>query len=350
MSLTEPVSTSTADTTAIKRRSGALGALGDLTRIPSAGVILATIVLTLGIGAFHPRFLRMAQIMDILQGSTYVGFIAIGMAFLIAMREIDLSVGSLLALCVITSALLVNHGWNPWLAGLLGIVIGGGLGGVNAILVTVIRIPTIVATLATLSVYRGLTIGFTNGQPVTFDNKALGSSFFSVLAGKVAGVPLSVIVLVIVAITFSVVMHRTKYGYRVLAMGSNPDAAQFAGISLRRVRTQTLVLVGVLCGIGAMFALAYFSSADPNVGTGFELQAIAAAIIGGTPLRGGSGTVIGAVFGAILLNVVVSGLTYFSITATWSAFATGLIILVAVSIDSIFRRRRSRGNQPRAAL
>jgi ribose transport system permease protein len=138
-----------------------------------------------------------------------------------------------------------------------------------------------------------------------------------------------------------VMLHHTPFGYRVLAIGSNPDAAQFSGISVTRVRTQVLILVGLLAGVAGVLGLAFFTSGDPNIGGGFELQAIAAAVIGGTPLRGGSGTVLGAAVGAVLLNVVATGLTYFNVPANWSEFATGAVILLAVGIDSLARRRRA---------
>src|SRR5262249_27315952 len=140
----------------------------------------------------------------------------------------------------------------------------------------------------------------------------------------------------------------TPFGYRVRSIGSNPEAATFSGISIPRVRVQALVLMGLLGGLSGMMGLAFFQSGDPNVGTGFELQAIAAAVIGGTPLRG-SGTVVGAMFGAILLGVVNSGLVYFNVPINWSAFATGAVILAAVSLDSLLRRRR-RGERSGLAL
>lgn len=322
-------------------------AVGRMFRFPATSVLIATVALTLIIGALHPDFLRIGQLLDILQASTYVGLIAIGMSYLIAMREIDLSVGSMFGLSVIGAAMLMEQGWPAWLAALAGVIIGGALGMVNALLVTFVRIPTIVATLATLSVYRGLAIGITNGQPVT--DFSTDSSFFNFLGGKLGGVPVSVYVLVIFAVPLALAMHRTKFGYRVLAVGSNPEAAEFSGISVARVRTQVLIMVGLLCGVAGMLGLAFFSSGDPNIGSGFELQAIAAAVIGGTPLRGGSGTVFGAILGAILLNVVAAGLSYFNIPANWSAFATGLVIIVAVGLDSFVRRRR-RGGQPATAL
>jgi ribose transport system permease protein len=312
----------------------------------SGSVLAATIVLALAIGVLHPEFFSWEQIKDVLAQSVYVGILAAGMAFLISMRELDLSVGSVFGLSLIASALLMRGGMNPWLAAVIGILLGGGMGLVNAMLVQVIAIPTIVATLATLSMYRGLALALSDGQQVT--GLPTGSSFFTFLGGDALGLPVSVWVLLLTAIVLTVVLRMTPFGYRVRSIGSNPEAATFSGISIPRVRVQALVLVGLLGGLAGMMGLAFFQSGDPNVGTGFELQAIAAAVIGGTPLRGGSATVVGAMFGAILLGVVNSGLVYFNVPLNWSAFATGAVILAAVSLDSLLRRRR-RGRRSRAA-
>jgi len=293
----------------------------------------------IAIGILRPTYLQTSQILDVLQASAYVGLLAAGMAYLISMREIDLSVGSQFGLCLISVAILIDSGWNTWLAAVAGILLGGVLGAVNAVIVTYVRIPTIVATLATLSVFRGLAIAVADGTQVA--GLPVTDPFFDIVGGKVLGIPFSVLILAAMVIIVGVTLHHTPFGHRVLAIGSNPEAAQFAGISIARVRTQVLILVGVLAGIAAVLGLAFFTSGDPNIGGGFELQAIAAAVIGGTPLRGGSGTVLGAAVGAILLNVVATGLSYFSVPANWSAFATGVAILLAVGIDSLARRRRT---------
>jgi ribose transport system permease protein len=218
-------------------------------------------------------------------------------------------------------------------------VLGGVLGAVNATIVSAVGIPTIIATLATLSVFRGLAIALTDGSQVV--GLPVEDSFFTIVGGKVFGIPFSVIVLAVIVLLIGVMLHHTPFGYRVLAIGSNPDAARFSGISVTRVRTQVLILVGLLAGVAGVLGLGFFTSGDPNIGGGFELAAIAAAVIGGTPLRGGSGTILGAAVGAILLNVVATGLTYFNVPANWSEFATGAVILLAVGIDSLARRRRA---------
>ena len=306
--------------------------------VESNSVLVATIALIAFIGVMHPDFLAWGQLKEVVQNSVYVGIIAAGMAFLISMREIDLSVGSMFGLSLVASALLVQGGMDPWVAGLIGVGLGCAMGLFNAVLVQFIAIPAIIATLATLSMYRGLSQALSDGQQVT--GLPADNSFFTFLGGDKLGLPVSVWILILVAIVLTLVLRFTPYGYRVRAIGSNPEAATFSGISIPRVRVQTLVLLGALSGLAGMLGLAFFISGDPNIGTGFELQAIAAVVIGGTPLRGGSATVVGAVLGAILLSAVNSGLAYFDVPVNWSSFATGAVILTAVALDSLIRGRR----------
>jgi ribose transport system permease protein len=306
--------------------------------VESNSVLVATVALIAFIGIIHPDFLEWGQLKEVVQNAAYVGIIAAGMAFLLSMREIDLSVGSMFGLTLVSAALFIQHGMNPWLGALLGILLGCTMGLLNAILVQFIAIPAIVATLATLSMYRGLSQALSDGEQVT--GLPAENGFFTFMGGDFAGLPVSVWVMIITAIVLTAVLRFTPYGYRVRAIGSNPEAATFSGISIPRVRVQTLVLVGALSGLSGMLGLAFFISGDPNIGTGFELQAIAAAVIGGTPLRGGSATVVGAVLGSILLSAVNSGLAYFDVPVNWSSFATGAVILAAVALDSLIRGRR----------
>lgn len=319
-------------------------AVRGLTTAESASVLIATVTLVVVIGIFHHDFLSKDNLLAILQQSVYVGILAAGMSFLLAMRELDLSVGSNFGVSLIGAALLMQHGWNPWLAGLAAVVFGGLFGLGNALAVQVFQIPTIIATLATLSMGRGLALALTSGQQVI--DLPADNSFFTFLGGEVLGVATSVWVFAGVVVVLTVILRMTPFGYRIRSIGSNPEAAAFAGISIARVRMQALVLMGLLCGLAGALALAFFISGDPNIGTGFELQAIAAAVIGGTPLRGGSGTAVGAALGAILLTVVSSGLIFFDVPLNWTAFATGAVILLAVALDSLLRRRSRPDRQP----
>ncbi|SFL73212.1 ABC transporter permease [Geodermatophilus ruber] len=303
------------------------------------GVLIATVVLVLAIGAFYPRFLQFDQLMAILNQATYVGILACGMAFLLAMRELDLSVGSVYALTALACAMLVQSGLNPWLSALLAIVVGGLLGLFNALLIQYFKLPSIVATLATLAMFRGLTLALSDGTQVL--GPPVDDSFSQVIGGDVAGVPVTGIVLVVVALVLTVVLRATPFGYRVRSIGSNPDAAAFSGIPVNRVRMQAFVLTGALGGLAGVLTIGYLGAADPNTGTGYELLAIAAAVIGGTSLAGGKATIVGAALGAVLLGVVGSGLAYFSVPINWNQFATGAVILAAVALDSVVRRRRT---------
>jgi ribose transport system permease protein len=222
-------------------------------------------------------------------------------------------------------------------------VLGGFLGAFNALVIQYVRIPSLIATLATLSLFRGLVFALSGGIQVT--GLPLEHPFFDWLGGKfVLGLPVSVWMMAAVVILLNVLLNFTPFGYRIRQIGSNPAAAVFSGIPVALVRLQVFVLGGVLAAVSGLLALAFFTSADPNIGHGFGLVAVAAAIVGGTPLRGGTASAIGAAIGAVLFSSVTSGLVYFNIPANWSQFATGAVILIAVALDSLIRNRGKRGS------
>ncbi len=304
------------------------------------GVLIATILLIIVIGIIHPEFLAASQLLDILSQATFVAILACGMAFLLAMRELDLSVGSTYGLTSLCAALLMHAGVPSWFGVVTGLVIGALLGLANGLLIQLFRLPSIIATLATLSIYRGLIYALSNGNQVVA--LPLSDPFARFVGGSLLGVPTNVWVLVVVIVVLILLLHTTPFGYRVRSIGSNPTAAQFSGLPTRQVRLLAFVMMGALGGLAGMLSLGYFGSSDPNLGVGYELLAIAAAVIGGTPLRGGKATIIGAALGSILLGVVSSGLAYFNVPINWTDFATGLVILLAVALDSTLRRARTR--------
>jgi len=310
--------------------------------IDEVGVVVVLVALVLVIGAFRPAFLDQAQLMDVVRQAAFIGVLACGMTYLLAMRELDLSIGSTFGLSIVVGAILMREGVDPWLAAVLAVVAGALLGMINGILCNVLRIPSIIATLGTLSVFRGLALAISDGRTVAGLPREHG--FFAVIGGDILGVPTSIWVLLIVGGVLTVVFKATPFGFRVRAIGSNPDAARFSGISIPRVRLQVLILSGALAGVAGVLTLGFFASGQPTIGQGYELQAIAAAIIGGTPLRGGSGTVWGSLLGTIILGTVASGLVYFGVPINWSLFATGIVILLAVALDALLRRRGTVGD------
>jgi len=326
--------------------------LDSLLEVQSNSVLIA-LALLLGLFAVtHPEFFTLRQIDIVLQSSVYVGVIACGMSFLIAMRQLDLSVSSTLALTAGIAALLMNQGWNPWLAAAAALACACGMGFLNGFLVQTIGISALLATLATYYLYNGLNDGLTNSNTVNIGytineqpiahNHAASSSFFTVFTGNFLWIPVAAWIMLAIAVGLTIVLRYTPFGYRVRSIGSNPEAALFSGISIARVRYQAFILVGVVSGLAGLLVLEFFHSADPSVGGADNLLAIAAVIIGGTPMRGGSATVFGAMIGAILLSAVTSGLVYFNINENWSQFALGAVILGAVSVDSIIRAGRRR--------
>ncbi|HQZ12867.1 MAG TPA: ABC transporter permease, partial [Devosia sp.] len=309
-----------------------------------SSAVIALIVVVGIVGAFHPNFLAPGQLINVVQSSVYAALIAAGLVFLIPQNEIDLSVGGNYVLTGIVAALLMRAGMPPVFAIIISLGVAMGVGLLNAFTSQVIGIPSLIGTLAMSWMLRGLALALAGGTQVT--GVPLSDPILAVLGGgRVLGIPVSIILLIVVGIVLTLVMRNTPFGYRVREIGSNPDAAAFSGIPVRRTRTIGFVLAGFMAGLAGIVALAFFTVGDPQSGGGIELFAVAGAVIGGTPLAGGRATVFGAIIGAILLTAVAVGLVYFQIPATWAQFATGAVILGAVSVDGLVQRQRRRAAQ-----
>ncbi|MEO8906683.1 MAG: ABC transporter permease [Microbacteriaceae bacterium] len=325
-----------------ERRAAAAPSRSGLRRIlghEQVGIVVVLVVIVGLIGAFHPNFLSANSLLGLVRSAAFVAIVAFGMVFLIAMRELDLSVGAIFGLSTLLSAQLMAAGMPGWLGLLAGPAIGVLLGAVNAYFSNTFQIPVIIVTLGTLTLFRGIAVVESGSQAVS--GLPISDSFFTVMGNSIFGVPVSVIAVVLIGIILTVVFTRTPFGARVRAIGSNESAARFSGIRVGRTRTQVLMLVGGLCGLSGVLSLAYFQGADATVGTGLELQVIAAAIIGGTAISGGTGSVPGALVGALVIAAISSGLVYFSIGPSWSGVVTGATVLIAVSADGALRRRRA---------
>jgi ribose transport system permease protein len=304
------------------------------------GVLLSLIALVLIIGAFNPGFLSRVSFTTVTNQAALYGIMALGMVFLLSMREIDISVGSMYAVTVLGAGQLMKAGLDPWLGGLAAVAIGALLGAFNGVVTNLLGIPTIIVTLGTLSMFRGLGLIISDGATVA--GLPDQHPFFTRLGANLLGVPAVVWAMLLLTVVLSVIYRRTRFGIVVRAIGANEEAARLGGISVERIRLYALTLMGVLAGISGMMTLAYFGSADPTIGTGYELQVIAAAVIGGTALQGGSGTVLGALLGALIIAVIQSGLIQFGVGANWSIFATGGVIIGAVALDAAVKRQRAR--------
>jgi ribose/xylose/arabinose/galactoside ABC-type transport system permease subunit len=311
-------------------------------RLPDeTGVLVALIVLVVAIGLVRPDFLRPVALFQLLQNAAFTGMLAVGMVFVVVIRDIDLSVGWVFNLSAIVGAQLMLWGVDPILAAAASIGTGGLLGLVNGSLAVGLRIPVIIITLGTAYAYRGLSLVVTGSHSLAPTDKT--SPFFSVWTNKLFDiVPSNGIAFLALAVAMHLLLHHTRFGYRVQAMGSNPDAARLAGIPVDRTRIMVLLLMGLVAGlVGAVF-VGFRQAIDPTIGDNYLLPVVAAVIIGGTPLSGGRGTIFGAVIGAVMIQAIQNATLFLQIDAKWSFFVTGAVIIIAVAVDQLVRRQRTR--------
>ena len=311
-------------------------------RLPDeTGVLVALVTLIVIIGALRPNFLLPATLFQQASGAAFIGMLALGMVFVVAIRDIDLSVGWMFNFSAVIAAKAMVAGVDPWIAAGIGVVFGGLLGLVNGVLTVWLRIPVIIITLGTFSAFRGLSLVVNESRAVVPPDKT--GSFFALFDIKVFDlIPIVAILFLLLAVALHLLLHRTRFGYRVQALGSNPDAARLAGIPVDRTRILVLVLMGAVAGLtGAMF-LGFREAIDPVTGGDYLLPVVAAVIIGGTPLSGGRGTIIGAVVGALIIQVITTGILFLGVDVKWSTFVTGAVIIIAVAVDQLVRRQRER--------
>jgi len=255
------------------------------------------------------------------------------------MGDIDLSVGSIWMLSSVMMAIALRDGYSIWIAFAVCVLVATLCGFLNGALGVALGIPTIIVTLGTLSLYRGLGLVVTNATPVAGYN--LDTWFFKWIGGRdpIFGIWISVWVMLVVGIVGWILFNRTPFGRRVQAIGSNRQAALFSGIRISRTRIMVMTLMGFIVGIAAVVALAFNRNGSPTVGVGTELGVIAATIIGGTALSGGSGSVLGAILGALIIALIQNGLALLAVPPAWSTAVTGIVIIVAVTLDYLIKRR-----------
>ncbi len=301
------------------------------------GIVLAFFVLCLALSVLNPYFFTRLNIINVFRQASINGILAIGQTFVILTGGIDLSVGSLLAVCGILGASLVTGAspGSPLAAIALGVGVGLGLGMVNGVLVARLRVPPFVATLGMLSVARGLTFIANNGMPVP----NLAPGFLRLGQGFVAGVPIPVVLFGLSTLLAWAVLHFTTYGRYVYATGGNERSARTSGVGTRKVIFSVYAISGALAGLAGMVLAARTTSALPQAGGSYELDAIAAVVIGGTSLTGGVGSIIGTVFGALIIAVINNGLDLMGVSSYYQQVIKGAIIVLAVLLDTSRRGR-----------
>lgn len=299
------------------------------------GALTALILLCIIMSFSSPYFLSLTNLMNVLRQSTLIGIVATGMTFIIITGGIDLSVGSVLSLSsCITAGMIVYNGWSVWLAVLLGLLCGAILGLINGLLITKIPLPPFIATLGIMGVARGLAFVYTGGAPIY----TLPESFKYFGQGMIGPIPFPVILMVLVYLVFFILLRRTKIGRYSFAIGGNEEAAILSGINTGYYKTVVYSLTGFLSALAGLVLAARLDAATSVAGDGFELDVIAAVVIGGTSLSGGQGGVIGSLIGALIMGVVRNGLNLLLVSSHWQRVILGLIILAAVTVDVLRKK------------
>jgi ribose transport system permease protein len=302
------------------------------------GLVIVFVLMVLAIGIPYPEFFSFGSLKTVLRQSALIGIIAFGMVFLVAMVEIDLSVGGIFATASSLAALLIKfHHLDPWLAVAVALLAGVFLGALNGILTGLLKVPLIIVSLGTLSAYFGLHLILSDGKAVYGLPK--DHPFFTWFGGDLFELPVSVWTSIGCAIVLYFVFVHTRFGATVRAVGSNPSAAEFIGININLVRIYTTALVGLLAAFSGVMTLAYFKAVDTSSGRSLGLEVIAAVVIGGTSLAGGSGTIIGAALGVLIITTIDSGLVFYGVNLNYSEFVTGAVIISAIALDRISKRR-----------
>jgi len=315
------------------------GGWRELVRVQELGIAVILLVMIVFLSVQTGTFLTATNIFNVLRAFSWIAISAFGQCMVIVTAGIDLSVGSNMAMSGLAAAMLYANGASVPVGILGGLAMGLFVGVINGLLISRAKLPPFIATLGMMSVARGTCYGLTGGWPVRDLPKGfqmLGQYDVPILG---VGVPLPVIFMLVLAILVSVFLSRTVWGYRIYAVGGNEQATSLSGINTGNVKLLVYALCGLLTGIGGLLMTARLGVAAPTAAQGYELDVIAAAVIGGTSLMGGEGSILGVLIGAAIMQVLRNGLVLMGFPAYWQPAAIGLVIIVAIMLDQLRKNR-----------
>jgi ribose transport system permease protein len=306
----------------------------------------ALIVMIIVFSVASPNFLQFNNVIGILIATAINGVLALGVTFVIISGGIDLSIGTVMTLSAVITGVLITNMDLPVPVGIVGGILTGGVAGVaNGILIARFHIPPFIATLGMLNVAKGFALVISGLKPIYFNDtpevnqSAMGSLIGSLIPGL--AIPNIVLVLFGAALVASLVLSKTVLGRFTFALGSNEEAARLSGVSVDRWKIAVYTTCGLFAGLAGVLIAARLNSAQPALGQGYELDAIAAAVIGGTSLSGGEGSILGTVIGAFIISTLTNGLRILSVPQEWQIVVTGGIVILAVYLDVVRRRQRA---------
>ena len=300
------------------------------------GILIPFIVIFLGFSIFVNSFLTISNIVVVIRQSVFVMLLGFGMTFIVAMKGIDLSVGSIMGISGLFMADLIMAGWNIYLSIPITLAFGSVLGLINGFLIAKVKIPDFIATLGTMSILRGLMYVWTRGIPIY----GLVFPEFTFLGqGYIGPVPFPIIVTVIFFFIFLYLLRKTKFGRYTISIGSNIEAAKLVGIPIDKIKMLVYTLGGFCCALAGIMQTSRVETAVVTAGQGYEMDAIAAAVLGGTSLTGGKANLIGTAAGAFLMVIIRNGMNLLNISSYWHQVVIGGFILLAVTIDNLYQKR-----------
>lgn len=295
------------------------------------GTIAALIILIVFVSVLNPAFLQVNNLLNLMRQLIINGFIALGMTFVILTGGIDLSVGSTLAFTSAIFAGLLQNGMATGLAILITLALGLALGLINGILITKGKLAPFIVTLATMTIFRGLTLVYMDGRPISGPKDNFAFQFLG--KGQVFGIPFQVILFLIVYIVLSTLLNKTSHGRKIFAVGGNEKASFISGIKIDKVKVLVYVISALMAVVSGLVLTSRLNSAQPTAGSAYEMDAIAAVVLGGTSMTGGSGSLTGTLIGILILGVLNNGLNLLGVSSFYQQIVKGVVILIAVLID-----------------
>lgn len=303
--------------------------------IKNSGILTGFVLLCIFFAILSPAFLTMSNALNVLRQISINAIIAFGMTFTILIGGIDLSVGSVLALTGTITAGLIVFGFSIYISIIIGLCIGALIGLINGFIVAKLRMPPFIVTLAMMSISRGFAYVYSEGKPIRVE-----TTHFSYIGnGYLGPIPIPIIIMAFILFISSLLLNRTRFGRYIYAIGGNRDAAKFVGISIRKIELLCYVICGFLAGLSGIVLAARMYSGQPIAGQGFELDAIAAVVLGGTSFLGGVGTIGGTILGALIIGILNNGLNLIHISFYWQLIVKGIVILAALYIDMLKKNK-----------
>ncbi|HZH62146.1 MAG TPA: ABC transporter permease [Metabacillus sp.] len=324
--------------------------LASIYKFRELGLLTFIIILSLAVQFRNPSFLSGENIIDMITNTAILSILALGMMLVLVTRGIDLSIGSTIALSgmIVAQTVSTYQNLHPLLVILIGTVIGMLCGAINGVLIAKIGLLPIIATLATMNIFRGITFKISGGEWIS--SYQMPESFVSIATGTTLGINNLIGIAIVIYVLFFYIINHTRTGRQIYAVGSNPDSAKVSGIKEDRILLLVYTIMGGFAGLSGVLWVSKFASAQGDTASGYELTVIAACILGGVSIAGGSGKISGIILGSILLGILNNALPLLNVSPFWQTGIQGLIILVAVMINTLVKRGVDRNNLMRRKI